>query len=55
MNLLVSREVSDSRPVTVTYSITDHGKGCIPIIKALYEWGEAHRDTIIKSFKENQS
>ena len=50
-NLLISRTVSDTRPITVSYKITEHGKTCIPIIKALYEWGEAHRETIIKSFK----
>lgn len=40
---LITREVEDTRPVTIRYSITEHGKTCIPLIKALYEWGQLHR------------
>ncbi|UTW63788.1 helix-turn-helix transcriptional regulator [bacterium SCSIO 12741] len=47
MNLLVKREVTDTRPVTITYSITEYGKTCSEVIKALYNWGQKHRETII--------
>lgn len=54
-NLLITRTVSDTRPVTVTYQITDYGKTCIPMIKAMYEWGEKHRETIKESFSSSKS
>lgn len=50
MNLLITRTVSDSRPVTVTYGITDYGKTCIPIIIAMYNWGQKHREAIKNSY-----
>ena len=50
-NLLVDRKVEDTRPVSITYAITDYGRTCVPLIKALYEWGEKHREMIIRSFK----
>lgn len=45
---LVTREVEDTRPITIRYQITEHGKSCIPLIKALYEWGLLHRKKIIE-------
>ncbi len=47
MNKLISREVLDTRPVTVKYSITEYGETCKDIIISLYEWGEKHRNKII--------
>lgn len=46
MNLLVKRTVEDTRPVTVTYSITEYGKTCQSVIFELYQWGENHRKKI---------
>ncbi|MBP3942806.1 helix-turn-helix transcriptional regulator [Sphingobacteriaceae bacterium WQ 2009] len=42
-NLLVSREVQQSSPVTVKYNITEYGKQVRPVIAALVNWGLAHR------------
>ena len=47
-NLLVSRRVIDTRPVTVKYSITPYGKTCDSVIQELYNWGARHRETIMK-------
>lgn len=46
MNHLVARTVVDTRPVTVTYSITEYGKTCQSVIFELYKWGERHREKI---------
>lgn len=51
INLLVKRKVVDARPLTVKYSITEYGLSCTPIIKALYQWGVKHRDTIVADIK----
>jgi len=47
MNLLVNRDVTNTRPVAITYAITEYGMSCSEVIKALYKWGQKHRETII--------
>lgn len=42
-NLLVERKVENTRPVTITYSITDYGKSCRSVMAELYRWGTNHR------------
>jgi DNA-binding HxlR family transcriptional regulator len=42
-NLLIVRKVEDTRPVTVTYSITEYGKTCKSVMSELYRWGVEHR------------
>lgn len=42
-NLLLTREVKNTRPVTVRYSITEYGRTCESVMTALYSWGTAHR------------
>lgn len=49
-NLLITRNIMNTRPITVEYEITDYGKTCEPVILALYDWGDKHRKTIIQSF-----
>lgn len=46
-NLLISRTVEDSRPVTVTYSITEYGKTCQSVMRELYRWGAEHRKKVL--------
>ena len=43
MNKLVKRTVHDTRPITVEYSITAHGKTLIPLAEALIKYGHEHR------------
>jgi DNA-binding HxlR family transcriptional regulator len=45
-NLLIVRKVEDTRPITVTYSITEYGKLCAPVMSELYRWGVAHRKKV---------
>ena len=49
INLLITRNILDTRPVTVEYAITEYGKKCAPVIAALHEWGENHRKEVINS------
>lgn len=42
-NLLITRRVENTRPITVTYSITEYGKTCESVMSELYRWGVEHR------------
>ena len=46
-NQLVKRDVYDTFPPTVEYSITAHGKSLEKVINELRLWGLAHRKKII--------
>lgn len=49
VNQIVKREVMDTKPVTVQYSITEYGKGTRPVISALVNWGQQHRMRVFES------
>lgn len=46
-NLLVSRTVMDTSPVTVKYELTPHGSTLERIINEMRIWGRAHRREVI--------
>lgn len=46
-NKLIKREVYDTFPPTVQYSITEHGKSIESILESLYHWGQKHREEVI--------
>jgi DNA-binding HxlR family transcriptional regulator len=46
-NKLIKREVHDSFPPTVEYSITSHGMSLEKVIDELHYWGLSHRKEII--------
>lgn len=46
-NKLLKREVFDTFPPTVEYSITEHGKSLEKVMEELHYWGLAHRKEII--------
>ncbi|WP_343694156.1 helix-turn-helix domain-containing protein [Flavobacterium sp.] len=48
INKLITRSVVDTQPVTVNYTLTDHGKTLQTIINNLTEWGIEHRKKIIE-------
>ncbi|MEQ8554978.1 MAG: helix-turn-helix domain-containing protein [Cyclobacteriaceae bacterium] len=48
MNKLVKRTVYDTFPVTVEYTMTEYGQSLKKVIEALGEWGEKHREKIMK-------
>ncbi|HEY8957020.1 helix-turn-helix domain-containing protein [Chitinophaga sp.] len=46
-NKLIKREVHNTFPPTVEYSITKHGMSLDKVLNALYLWGQAHRKKVI--------
>jgi DNA-binding HxlR family transcriptional regulator len=48
INKLIKRAVLETQPITVQYTLTDHGKTLQTIINNLTEWGIEHRKKIIE-------
>jgi len=48
-NLLITRTVMDTRPVTVEYELTAHGRTLNKIIKEIGDWGVLHRKEILET------
>lgn len=48
-NHLIKRTVSSTQPVKVTYELTEYGESTKSIIGVLSEWGEDHREMIVKA------
>ena len=46
MNHLVSRTVMNTKPITVEYAITKHGKTLTSVIDELAKWGISYRQSI---------
>lgn len=46
-NNLVNRTVLNTKPVTVEYNLTPHGKTLKSVINEIAEWGVAHRKVLI--------
>lgn len=47
MNDLVKRTIHNTFPVTVDYSLTEHGESLRGLINELRTWGTTHREHII--------
>jgi DNA-binding HxlR family transcriptional regulator len=45
-NLLITRTVMNTRPVTVSYAITEYGMSVFPVTETLVDWGLNHRQQI---------
>ena len=45
-NMMITRTVNSTKPVTVTYAITDYAMNAEPVISALIDFGLIHRETI---------
>jgi len=46
MNLLITRKVCDTKPVTVEYSATPYSKSLMEVIEAMVRWGTRHREMV---------
>ena len=46
MNGLVSRVVNDTKPITVTYQLTEYSETLNELIEALQRWGVNHREYV---------
>lgn len=49
MNLLITRTVMDTKPLSVNYAITEHGLSVLPVNEILVQWGLNHRQKIKSS------
>ncbi|MBT1704238.1 winged helix-turn-helix transcriptional regulator [Chryseosolibacter indicus] len=47
-NKLIRRDVYDTSPPTIKYSITPHGMSLERVLDELHFWGLAHRKTIME-------
>lgn len=47
INGVLTRTVNTTKPVTVSYELTEYGHTLEPIIQALADWGTKHRKKII--------
>lgn len=50
-NELLTRTVMNTKPITVEYELTDHGRTLQKVIHAIADWGKAHRKQLFQ--KEN--
>jgi|SRR5690606_2810534 len=46
VNGLVIRTVNTTKPITVSYELTNYGHTLEPVIKSLADWGTTHRRKI---------
>ncbi|MFB6456942.1 winged helix-turn-helix transcriptional regulator [Chitinophaga sp. Hz27] len=46
MNLLISRTVLNTKPITVAYEVTEYGRTLKPIIDEIAKWGTAYRTAL---------
>jgi DNA-binding HxlR family transcriptional regulator len=47
VNKLITRTILDTKPISVEYKLTPHGKSLQTIINNLTSWGKEHRKEII--------
>lgn len=47
INGLVSRQVCNTKPVTVQYELTDYSQTLNEVLKAMEKWGYEHRQKIV--------
>lgn len=48
-NLLITRTIQDTKPITVVYAVTEYGKSVFPVTETLVNWGLLHREKIKES------
>jgi len=49
VNLLITRTIQDTKPITVAYAVTEYGKSVFPVTETLVNWGIIHREKIKES------
>ncbi|MDQ0065843.1 winged helix-turn-helix transcriptional regulator [Chryseobacterium lathyri] len=53
VNLLITRTIQDTKPITVVYAVTEYGKSVLPVTETLVNWGIIHRKKIKESMSDN--
>ncbi len=51
INGLINRKVSQSKPLSVTYELSEYGTSLKDLTESIAEWGLQHRDRIINCNK----
>jgi DNA-binding HxlR family transcriptional regulator len=49
VNELISRTVKNTKPVTVEYELTEHGRSLGPLINEVAKWGSLHRNKLFNT------
>lgn len=44
---LIKRTVCDTRPITVEYESSAHGRSLLSVVQAMSDWGYLHHETIV--------
>ena len=47
-NRLITRTVLSTKPISVEYAITEHGKTLNVVTTSIKQWGKTHRNTMLK-------
>jgi len=47
LNGLITRSVVQTRPITVEYELTEHGRSIKHVVEEMALWGQQHRDKVI--------
>lgn len=50
-NQIINRTVLNTKPITVEYELTEHGKTLQGVIAEIWKWGELHRKKVIGESK----
>jgi len=53
VNGIITRLPLATKPITVSYELSDYGKTLVPVIHMMGAWGRNHRKRIIGSLKVN--
>lgn len=53
-NLLITRTIQDTKPITVVYAVTEYGKSVFPVTETLVNWGLLHREKIKESMSSSE-
>ncbi len=49
VNELISRTVKNTKPVTVEYELTEHGRSLGPLVNEVAKWGSLHRNKLFNT------
>jgi DNA-binding HxlR family transcriptional regulator len=55
INGLITRSLMNSKPVSVEYAITKHGKTLNTVTAAIKEWGRRHRSLVLSAAAEKKT
>ena len=49
LNNLITRKVMNTKPVTVSYAVSEYGKTLSPVIDELAKWGTLYRNSVVEN------